>query len=654
MTVVYDVETFPNVFTLSACTLGKPANMMTWEVSERRNDLASLLDWLWKLSANRVEMVGFNNLWFDYPVIHYIMGSGVTVTPTEIFAVAVGIIRSEDRFGSIIWENDRKIPQIDLFRIHHFDNPAKRTSLKKLQFNMRSASVEDMPFENEQPIPVDQIDKLISYNRHDVSETDKFAGYSAELIKFRRELVTTGELTGDVLNFNDTKIGKQKFIQELGDNLCYTKINGKRQPRQTHRSSINAAEIIFPYIHFNKPEFRNVLDQMRAKVITNTRGSFDVHATVDGFTFDFGTGGIHGSVERRKVISDRDFVIVDIDVTSLYPSIAIVNRLYPAHLGETFVTVYSELKKRRVSFKKGTAPNAMLKLANNGVYGDSNNVYSPFYDPQYTMSVTINGQLLMLMLAEWLLTSVIGIELIQINTDGITARVPRDMLSIFNYVCKEWERFTLLDLEHAQYNRMFIRDVNNYIAESAVAGKRPKLKGAYFYPRDMDEYSGEWDMNFSEMVVQKAAEAAMLHGIAPEDYINWHADPFDFMSCAKATGDDKIMLGSIPMPRTVRYYIATDGERLTKVAPPPPGAILGEFKRKSKISDADYYRIRAATPAGEHNPEIHTGNKSVYEFRHTEFNAGWLAAECNVATTFDWNRLDRRYYIEEARKLIIN
>ena len=26
-----------------------------------------------------------------------------------------------------------------------------------------------------------------------------------------------------------------------------------------------------------------------------------------------------------------------------------------------------------------------LKLASNGVYGNSNNVYSPFYDPQFTL-----------------------------------------------------------------------------------------------------------------------------------------------------------------------------------------------------------------------------------------------------------------------------
>jgi hypothetical protein len=57
---------------------------------------------------------------------------------------------------------------------------------------------------------------------------------------------------------------------------------------------------------------------------------------------------------------------VDWDVESYYPSLAIVNGLYPEHLGEEFVRVYSDMKNDRTSFKKGTPENAMLKLALNG------------------------------------------------------------------------------------------------------------------------------------------------------------------------------------------------------------------------------------------------------------------------------------------------
>ena len=147
-----------------------------------------------------------------------------------------------------------------------------------------------------------------------------------------------------------------------------------------------------------------MLNYLRAQTITETKGVLkDVTATIDGFDFIFGTGGIHGSVSNQCVESDDEFVIVDLDVSSYYPNLAIVNRFYPEHLGETFCDIYSSLYEQRKQHAKGTAENAMLKLALNGVYGDSNNRFSVFYDPLFTMQITLNGQLLLCMLAEWLL-----------------------------------------------------------------------------------------------------------------------------------------------------------------------------------------------------------------------------------------------------------
>ena len=107
----------------------------------------------------------------------------------------------------------------------------------------------------------------------------------------------------------------------------------------------------------------------------------------------------------------------------MYPNIAISNRVYPEHLTEKFCDIYEDVYNQRKSFAKGTAENAMLKLALNSVYGDSNNKYSVFYDPKYTMNITINGQLSLCLLAEKLLT-IEGLKIIQVNTDGVTVVVP--------------------------------------------------------------------------------------------------------------------------------------------------------------------------------------------------------------------------------------
>jgi hypothetical protein len=144
-----------------------------------------------------------------------------------------------------------------------------------------------------------------------------------------------------------------------------------------------------------------VLTWLKEQTITETKGVFkDLTATVNGFTFVFGLGGIHGSVEREKVVSDDTHVIESRDVTSYYPNLAIKNRFYPAHLGEKFCDIYADLFEQRKKYPKKSSESATLKLALNGTYGDSNNKFSVFYDPLFTMRITLNGQLLLCMLAE--------------------------------------------------------------------------------------------------------------------------------------------------------------------------------------------------------------------------------------------------------------
>jgi hypothetical protein len=116
----------------------------------------------------------------------------------------------------------------------------------------------------------------------------------------------------DVLNFNDTKIGGKILEQRLGEDICFDRSSGRKQPRQTPRWRIALADIIFPYIQFQNPEFRRVLDYMRQQVLTpddledpeatiKTKGVFSqLKAHVGGIDFHFGTGGIHGSVAAQK------------------------------------------------------------------------------------------------------------------------------------------------------------------------------------------------------------------------------------------------------------------------------------------------------------------------------------------------------------------
>jgi hypothetical protein len=662
--IVYDVETLPNVFTLNAVGLHTDLDI-TFEISEFRDDRRALLAWFEHWSANRTPMIGFNNVGFDYLVLHFIW-CNPECTVYDIYDYAMSIIRGAfggDRFGFMVWESDRFAPQIDLFKIHHLDNRAKSTSLKALQFAMRSESVMEMPLGFDQPLTREQIDRyLIPYNKHDVAQTKRFALFSLDAINFRLGLSDT--LRGDVLNWSDTKIGGKILEQRLGPELCYDEY---RQPRQTYRSQIPLNDIIFPYVRFSHPEFQRVLTWMRGQSLTSddievegairTKGVFKgVTAHVGGIDFDFGTGGIHGSVSSQRIFADAEWGIYDIDVAALYPSLAIVNRLYPEHLGERFVDEYAKLPKERKEWqvrkgKKCAEANSM-KLAGNGTYGNSNSQYSVFYDPRFTMSITINGQLLLCMLAEWL-TKIPTLQIIQINTDGITYRCRRDWNTHAVAARQAWERYTCLVLEDVEYSRMWIRDVNNYIGQ--YADGTTKLKGAYWYPKNFpDDISNAqppgWHKDYSAQIIIMAAVANMVEGVDIERYVYGHADPFDFMCRAKVDRSSKLYIGDQEQQRICRYYIATSGGEMKKVS--PPTGPLGSYKKSPKVSDAEYRAVMAET-GGAWDARVCTKKKTQHIQREMSIDAGYRVAECNVAARFDFGNLNYEYYIDAAKKLVI-
>lgn len=676
--VVYDIESFPNVFTCNVESIDKDDNY-TFEISARRNDTLALVQYLNSLRDLNIPMIGYNNAGYDYTVIHFIIvNAGMLAALPGAEAAALIKARSDqvitgDRFGNTIWQDQRIVPQIDLYKIHHFDNKSKRQSLKGLEFNMRSASVLDSELPFDQPVTPDDINRVVvPYNRWDVKETKRFALISAESIAFRREMVATGMLKGDVLNFNETKLGKELLIQRLGDQLCFT-WTPRKAPRQTVRTRVAMTDVVFPYITFEHPELNRVLNWIKGQVLTSsdleeigkeassisTKGVFTgLTATVDGFTFVFGTGGIHGSVKERSFREDDEYHIEDIDVASLYPSVAIVNRLYPEHLGERFVEEYGGLKTERFRYAKGTTQNSALKLALNGSYGDSGSEFSPLFDKQFLLKITINGQLMLCMLAEQLM-KVPTLEMIQINTDGMTYRVHRKYKDHCAALHKWWEAGTQLDLEKQYYRRMWVRDVNSYVAES-VKGKL-KIKGAYWYhdglafPNGWTEAVSKagpsaWYKDLGAQAVQRAAVAAMVHGVDPYHWLICHRDPFDFMLRAKTDKGASLFIDDRQVQKVTRYFISNGGGRLHKIA--MPTGPIGQFKPKPKVDKAGYAAWHA-TWGNVWNGEFHTANKSTYEMVDTALQAGYTVTECNLADQFSFANLNYGWYLDEARKLII-
>lgn len=688
MDKVFDIETFPNCFTFTAIDVDG-SNAVTFECSPRKNDAALMFSFLDQCKKKKQRLIGFNNLGFDYPVVHDLLSvreKALTVSGKAVavraYKKAMQLIASQDKFGNVVYDREQYVKQIDLYKICHFDNVARATSLKMIEFNMKSDTIEDLPFPVGTELTEEQMDVLISYNLHDVMKTLDFYKECLPLINFREEL--SKKYKRNFINHNDTKIGKDYFIMQLEENMpgcCYRVGNkGERHINQTKRDVIHIKDCLFNYYDFQHPAFQAVHEWFKQQSITETKGVFSaipehklgkvamfanmttlrkkfkgepteedvtafkaeyplgwvekvelkakkkgvaqyshwmhwneaatLNVVVNGFQFDFGTGGIHGSVESENITDDEYFCIVDADVSSMYPNIAISNRVYPQHLGEKFCDIYKDVYEQRKSYPKGSAENAMLKLALNGVYGDSNNKFSPFYDPQYTMSITINGQLSLCLLAEKLL-AIDELHILQVNTDGITVKLPRHKMSEYEAICAAWQKQVQLELEFVNYSRMTIRDCNNYLA--FYTNGKVKRKGAYQY-EDLGHHQDQ-----GGLVVPKAAEAFMLHGIDIEDYIRGHQNKYDFLLRTKVPRSSRLVMvmkdgTEIAQQNICRYYASTAGGDLVKIMPP-------------LVVDG--------------------------EERCMDVGSGWKMWVCNNIKDFDRSDIDYQYYIDAAKKLVV-
>jgi len=660
---VYDVETFPNVFTMG---VSQPSTGDRWmfEISQWQNDSSALIEFLRFLSLSKAQMVGFNNVGFDYPVVHCLMNEHETMdnVPYKLWQEASTIINTDwnDRFVNNI--NKPYIKQVDLFLIHHFDTSERSASLKLLEFNMRRDTIAELPFEPNTVLDIHQARELKEYNWVDVKATEDFLKESIEMLEFRDHL--SAQYGRDFTNFNDAKIGKQIFIIKIEEKQPGTCYNADHSIRQTRRDSIPLSDVIFPYIKFQHPELQRVHDWYVAQTLTEFK-DVQIQCEIDGLVFKFGKGGLHASVNDSIIVSTPDVAIIDVDVKGYYPSMAIQNRLHPEHLGGVWCDVYEDIVYGRSFFEKGTMENKAYKLAANGSYGDTGNIYSCFYDLKYLLSITINGQLLLCMLAEHLM-QIPNLKMIQVNTDGVTFAVPRTHLDAVKVVTDWWQEYTCHTLEEEEYSRMFIRDVNNYIGE--FTDGKLKRKGAYEHCHPKERNPTGWHQDLSALVVPKAAEAKLIRGVNVRQFITQHPDIMDFMLRTKVNRASTIELHTEDHKRTLqritRYLVTKTGGSLFKVSPPVHCALKGQWCRANKLTDWMYEEVMDEilhtgnpddwdTTQRPWDARINTKNRSQYKVRQTGIDVGWLVTPHNVIDApIMRSDINYEYYIQETGKLV--
>lgn len=576
---VYDLETLMNCFIGVFSSYKEPIRKV-FVVHPLKNDLPKLIEFLQQCKKDRCWFFGYNNIAFDAQIIEHILKNAdryytmnADEFTSEIYTYAQSVIERSNR-GE--WQDypewKLSIPQVDIFKLNHWDNDAKRTSLKWVQYGIDWHNVEEMPHPHYKPvIGINTLNDVVKYCINDVESTK--AIFLDENMKKQINLRSklSKEYNINLYSASEPRISKEIFVHFLSQKLKVTPKMIKEL--RTIRHTVPVAPLILPYVKFSTPEFSNMLawfSKLNLEILEGKMEGPKHTMKHKGVNTDYGLGGLHGCTASGIYESSDTHIIMSVDVASFYPNLAIKNKWSPAHIpNEPFCELYEWFYKARKKYDKNNPLNYLFKIILNSTYGLSKNRHSFLYDPELTFRITINGQLLLSMLYEQISLAIPDAVPIMQNTDGLEFIIPRDKVEVFTDVCAEWEKMTQLTLETDTYKKMIIRDVNNYIAIYSDPSKKPKCKGAFEW-KDLPLHK-----NKSFLVVPKALCDYFIYGTKPEDYLVSNNNIFDYCGGVKIRGDwfftaEYIKDGVYKkdkLQKLIRYYVATSGVKLVKSHP---------------------------------------------------------------------------------------
>jgi DNA polymerase elongation subunit (family B) len=246
-------------------------------------------------------------------------------------------------------------------------------------------------------------------------------------------------------------------------------------------------------------------------------------------------------------------------VVAYYPAIVVNNQLKPAHLSDKLLKSYEHVYRERIKLKPLGKKDKKIqgiveayKLLLNSCFGKFGSMTSWLYDAQTMFSVTLTGELSLLMLIEMFEEN--GINVISANSDGVTTRFHKSKLELKNELVKQWQQLTNFEIETVRFKWFYYLGVNSYIA--CTDSNKYKFKNDFV--SDVELYK-----NPSKRIIPLALQQYFINGVKPEDFITNHKDILDFCIRGKANSSTSLFLKydngeSIDVGSLIRYYLTKD------------------------------------------------------------------------------------------------
>lgn len=669
---VFDIEVFQNIFHCSVKDT-ETNTIYKFEISERKNQLRELVKFFKQVNKyitwgeyytttrqieSNIIFCGYNNLHYDNPIINYIIEYEDTLMNHNVFTICSSIFNlsktittsKEDNIDA--WKHWKYQIWFDTFDILTMLYSNKlRVGLKEIQVTMQYPNVQEFVCDWTKPLPLEDFDSMIDYNINDIESTSELLNRCKDAVDLR--IAIEDEYGVRVLSKDGVNIGMkiltQKYLEKTG--LTWWDIEGLRSPMDY----IPLKDIILPFIKYDSPILNRVLEDMKSQVVSPGRKGYENNFVFAGLRYTVGVGGIHSKNDPEIIIPKEDEMLIDIDVASLYPSMLIEYGFYPKHLGPEFLEVYSQIKNERIEAKHNgdKVKNETLKLALNGLSGNLQNEHNFCYSPEAVMKIRINGQLLLLMLAEKL--TQVGCRIIQANTDGLFVLLKKDNYQQINTICRNWEQLTKLTLEEERFEAMYQYAINDYIAVTTLypdmkkrflSGEtiiRKSTKKPYTCIEEIQEdFIKTKGMFITKVLLGKGLSAKII----PEAIIKYFVDGIPVEQTIKECKDIKKFLMSEKtgkqwhveymnkeQQRTNRFYASTNGGYLWKWK--DTGHKEGEI-----ITYIEPY-------VGEHK----------YKASARQYQNMLTASGVTLLNKFDdkpieERKINYRYYLREALKII--